>query len=205
LTNLNVTVWFVCGGPGSIGTVDPASSKLWVAKYSVTVAPNGGIASSGGTLVSPYGAVISGTGGIAAAGGDLWILNNGNTVTEFDPTTRTAVQTVPGLNNPGGIAAGGNSVWITNFDAGTVSRLALTGPGLPPTITTIPVDRGPAPIAYGGDAVWVANTTDRTISRIDPKKNKVTATINVGSVPAAIAFGAGRLWVTTLSPPPKYG
>jgi YVTN family beta-propeller protein len=198
LTSLGSRIWFVCGGlANTFGGIDPTNDRVSEAEYHGPAGPTVGVIKT--RQFGTGGAPLGGTAGMAAVGGRLWVLNHGNTVTEYDPAAGTAEETVPGLTNPVGIAGGHNSVWITNFDSGTVTRLELVGPGLPPAITTIPVGRRPAGIAYGDGAVWVANTGDHTISRIDAKSARVVATIKVGSVPAAIAFGAGRVWVTTRS------
>lgn len=177
VTSTGGGVWFLCSGDDTLGSVDPATNRLSVASYK----------GSGVTR------------GITGVDGRLWIID-GDTVVEFNPTTKAVEQTVTGLSAPAGITSGGGSVWVTNRDSGVVSRIRLAGPGLQATVTTIPVGKGPDAIAYGDDAVWVANTDSRTISRIDPKTSRVTATIKIGSVPVGIAFGAGRVWVTTNSP-----
>ena len=48
----------------------------------------------------------------------------------------------------------------------------------------------------GAGAVWVGDSGDGTVSRIDPRTNKVVATIAVGQSVSAIAVGAGGVWVT---------
>ena len=63
--------------------------------------------------------------------------------------------------------------------------------------------KAPRFIAAGGGAVWTLNQGDGSVSRIDPKTNKVVATIEVG-VPGGggeIAVGEGSLWVTAFQFP----
>jgi YVTN family beta-propeller protein len=57
------------------------------------------------------------------------------------------------------------------------------------------VGTGPSAIAAAG-AVWVANTLDGTVSRIDPGREVVTATVQVGDGPSALAVSPGAVWVT---------
>lgn len=46
------------------------------------------------------------------------------------------------------------------------------------------------------ESVWVSNYPKNTVARLDPKTNKVLATIEVGSNPCAgLAIGFGSLWV----------
>jgi virginiamycin B lyase len=47
--------------------------------------------------------------------------------------------------------------------------------------------------------VWVANTIDGTVSRIDPRTNRVTATIRVGADPKQLAVGDGAVWVAAVA------
>jgi YVTN family beta-propeller protein len=42
----------------------------------------------------------------------------------------------------------------------------------------------------------VANSGDGTVSRIDPRANRVVATIAIGGAPQAVAIADGRAWVT---------
>jgi YVTN family beta-propeller protein len=65
------------------------------------------------------------------------------------------------------------------------------------------VGKAPRFIAAGGGAVWTLNQGDGSVSRIDPKTNKVVATIEVG-VPGGggdIAVGEGSVWVTSFEFP----
>ena len=59
-----------------------------------------------------------------------------------------------------------------------------------------PSARPPTGVAVGGGSVWVANSGDGTVTRIDPKTDKVSATIAVGGSPQAITVAGGRVWVT---------
>ena len=58
-------------------------------------------------------------------------------------------------------------------------------------------------LAVGEGAVWVLNQGNGSVSRIDPKTNKVVATIEAG-VPGTggdIAAGEGSVWVTSFDFP----
>jgi virginiamycin B lyase len=70
-------------------------------------------------------------------------------------------------------------------------------------VESIPVGKAPRFIAVGEGAVWALNQGDGSVSKIDPKTNKVTATIEVG-VPGEggdIAAGEGSVWVTSFGFP----
>ena len=51
-------------------------------------------------------------------------------------------------------------------------------------------------MAVGAGSVWVADSGDGTVTRIDPRTDKVHATITVGASPQAITVANGRVWVT---------
>jgi virginiamycin B lyase len=53
----------------------------------------------------------------------------------------------------------------------------------------------PSAVAVGANAVWVANEADGTVSRIDPRRNEVTETIQVGAEPVDLVAGLGAVWV----------
>ena len=68
-----------------------------------------------------------------------------------------------------------------------------TGAVLKPV--AIAVGSSPMSLVAGGGSIWVANHDDGTVSRIDPRTNRVAATIRVGGQPWGLAYGAGSLWV----------
>jgi YVTN family beta-propeller protein len=51
-------------------------------------------------------------------------------------------------------------------------------------------------VATGGGAVWVAMSDAGSVARIDPRTNRVTATIAVGHRPQGITVAGGLVWVT---------
>ena len=51
-------------------------------------------------------------------------------------------------------------------------------------------------MAFGFGDLWVTDSFDSSVSRIDPKKNAVVKTIEVGANPAGIVVAAGSVWVT---------
>jgi YVTN family beta-propeller protein len=61
----------------------------------------------------------------------------------------------------------------------------------------IPVGSSPGAIVVGGGSVWVKNHLEETVSRIDPRTNKVVATIPLGRGQFGyLTYGAGALWAT---------
>jgi YVTN family beta-propeller protein len=58
----------------------------------------------------------------------------------------------------------------------------------------IHVGRGASGVAVGAGAVWVACSLDGTVARIDPRTNRVAATISVPGHPRDVAVGEGSVW-----------
>src|SRR5215831_4144366 len=59
-----------------------------------------------------------------------------------------------------------------------------------------PVEGTPDWVAILPDSVWISNKPKGAITRIDPKTNKVAATVPVGKEPCSgLAAGFGSVWV----------
>jgi YVTN family beta-propeller protein len=70
-------------------------------------------------------------------------------------------------------------------------------------VETIAVGKQPRFLAVGEGGVWTLNQGDGSVTRVDPKTNKVAATIEAG-VPGPggdIAAGEGSVWVTSFGFP----
>ena len=78
---------------------------------------------------------------------------------------------------------------VLHLDAHTGKVLAVVKVGTTPQDGVIAPD----------GSVWVPNLGDGTVSRIDPKTNRVTATVRVGPKPFVLGVGAGSIWS------PSYG
>jgi YVTN family beta-propeller protein len=82
------------------------------------------------------------------------------------------------------------------------SRPGVSAPGVKRDISTIkpvavfPVEGAPDWQVVTPDAVWVSNGPGNTVLKLDPKTNKVAATVEVGKRPCSgLAAGFGSLWV----------
>jgi YVTN family beta-propeller protein len=139
--------------------------------------------------------------GLAVANDAVWVVAPPtNRLISIDPVTGEVTGTlrVAGLNygQAGGYVAVGlavdrRSVWLTTGDAVTrIDRVGLN------TIKRIPIGSSTLGIAIGGGSVWVSNNLAGTVSRIDPRTNRVVATIKVGGNPAWIAVTRDHVWVT---------
>ena len=138
---------------------------------------------------------------LAVAGGKLWVLSHRDGVlSSIDPETNMLSEEIAVKPNSYGLTAGFGSVWVSNTgdwrsdEPGSVQRVDAKA-GL--LLTTIEVGPRPLFLSAGEGAVWVINQGDGTVSRIDPKTNRVAATIEVGVVGSGgdIDAGGGRVWV----------
>lgn len=124
------------------------------------------------------------------------------TISRIDETTGRVTTFGIGAT-PTELVAGAGAVWV-GVDGGTAvtrldpvsgvvdRRIQLSGKGFGGSGTS----SGGSTIALSDRAVWVVNP-DRTVSRIDPRKNRVVATIS--SIQAnTIALADGAVWVVNL-------
>jgi YVTN family beta-propeller protein len=136
---------------------------------------------------------------ISYGSGSLWVANlDDNTVARVDPQKRAVIRTIPVAATQTGVAAGPAGVWISNGAPGSVSEIDLryNTVARPIRVTHAAVFGIPqtTAVAIGSDAVWVASD-DGTVSRVDPARNTVVETAELGCGPVAIAVGAGAVWV----------
>lgn len=61
----------------------------------------------------------------------------------------------------------------------------------PRLVATLNVGSRPGTPVLGGGYVWVPNTADGTVSKIDPRTNRVVATLKVGDPAMLLAAGCG--------------
>jgi hypothetical protein len=102
--------------------------------------------------------------------------------------------------HPGSIAFGEGAVWVTVFGRGGArERVLRVDPDTNEVTARIPVEGGPFEIAAGRGAVWVTGNFIRredVLQRIDPKTNRVVATIELpGRYAGPVATGPGGVWL----------
>jgi len=148
---------------------------------------------------------------VAIGEGSVWVVDaDDRTVWQIDPKSRTVQRTFSTASIPTDVAAGGGAIWIANgtsagdSGSGSVSRLDPESGEVDAIISLPPPPGGNVYnvlpglsrqlIALTHDAVWAINA-DLSVSRIDPRTNRIVATID--DVRAEnIAAGEGELWVT---------
>ncbi len=167
----------VLAAPGSVAVVDAETARL-------------------------VDTIEVGSGPVAIAFGhdSLWVANSeDDTVSRIDAATREVEATI-GVASPVDLAASADAIWVASGIAGTVSRI---DPESNDVVATIDL-RSPEPfnprtvhgVAAGAGGVWAA-VTGRELVRIDPARDQVARSIDVGSDQLAAAVGHGALWVVT--------
>ena len=144
--------------------------------------------------------VGNGPSGIAIGEGATWVADAADdTVSRINAAGRV-LRVIPVGPGASGIAVGGGAVWVadTLADSSWCGSILSTRLGH----TTIAVGSRPSGVACGDGSVWVANSGDGTVSRIDPRTDRVAATIRVGQSPQELVVTAGAVWVSVAASPP---
>lgn len=140
-------------------------------------------------------AVSSEEGRIATGAGSLWaVTDRRGVLSRIDPETGGAVAEVFVTAGAMSVEGTKDALWVTSQDAGRLTRVNPYNTEVDAIVT---VGSRPGRAAIGEGAVWVLNG-DGTVTRVDPKTNKVAATITIGGDTAGgdIAAGAGSVWVS---------
>ena len=113
------------------------------------------------------------------------------------PLLRPRVTARIALKSALDLAGGFGAVWVAQV--GSVARVEETGAHVLTSIRTPAVGED-GHIAAGQGSVWVTSGRDGgPVYRIDPRTDRVTATVNVGGSVIGIAAGGGWVWVTRVT------
>ncbi|MCY7301717.1 MAG: winged helix-turn-helix domain-containing protein, partial [Thermoleophilia bacterium] len=140
---------------------------------------------------------------ISAGEGVVWVLNGDDqTISRIDEATKRAKTFAIGAT-PTEIVAGAGAVWVGVDGGRAVVRLDRDSAVVDRTIKlsgntsgSSGTSSGGSTIAVDDQAVWVINP-DRTISRIDPRTNRVVATIRARAA-NTVAVGESVVWVVNI-------
>jgi ABC-type transport system substrate-binding protein/DNA-binding SARP family transcriptional activator/streptogramin lyase len=186
-------------GPNTVAVID--GSRNTVSAVVAGAGPPGGVAyGAGATWVTDTAddmllrvdsadqvvdriRVGRGPAGVTAGDGQVWVANQlDGTVSEVNPAAGVVVATIGVGNGPVAVTSGYGSVWVTNMTDSTLSR----------------IDAG-AGLAAGDGGVWVTGADTGELALVNPRTNRVSRAILVGSSPAGAAVGAGSVWVADAS------
>jgi streptogramin lyase len=140
-------------------------------------------------------AVSSGDGRLANGAGSIWaVTDRKGVLSRIDPDTGDAVAEVFVAAGAMSVEGTKDALWVTSQDAGKLTRV---NPYNTEVEEIVAVGSRPGRVAIGEGGVGVLNG-DGTVTRVDPKTNKVAATVTIGGETAGgdIAAGAGSVWVS---------
>ena len=87
--------------------------------------------------------------------------------------------------------------WLSSSPAAAPRPIAELAP-----LATVKLGQTADWVAITADAVWVASTGPFAVHRIDPKTNRLAASVNLPGEPCAgLAVGSGSLWVPLCTAP----
>lgn len=146
--------------------------------------------------------------GLAAGFGSLWIVDHRSAaVSRFDPRSGKVVRVIPvriahegTREGPEQIVAGLGGVWVSHPGQDTLTRI---DPGTSRVAARVHLPRNAAPfsLAVGAGSVWAVGP--KQLFRIDPKSDRMVASIPIGVHPGSdyhglrsIAVGSRVAWVT---------
>jgi virginiamycin B lyase len=127
----------------------------------------------------------------------VWVPDCGHGIIyKVDPATTKVLLTIEAdmFSTEGTIAVGEGSLWVITAENGerTLSRYD-TETGEPEGDIPLP-GSGTCVAVYNG-FVWVTAPGKGSLYRIDPRRNTVIATVQLGGVPRFASAGEGSIWV----------
>jgi streptogramin lyase len=112
--------------------------------------------------------------------GAVWLVDsieyNYSRLRRIDPATNKITATYQLDSSSGGFAVGAGSIWVSMYFDNTVERINTHGK----VVARIRVGVQPQYVLVASGSVWVSNHHGRSVSRIDPKHNRVVATVSAG-------------------------
>ena len=132
---------------------------------------------------------------LAVDGDSVWVANVADgTVSQIGTRSRSVTHTVtPGIAVDG-LAVGQGGLWVADGGRGVVRMI---DPEFHSVARSVRVGRSmiARPVAVGEDTVWTVAGSGSRIARLNPRTERVVATIPVGNSPSSIVIGAAGVWV----------
>ncbi|MGH2795546.1 MAG: hypothetical protein ACRDKG_14730 [Actinomycetota bacterium] len=126
------------------------------------------------------------SGQLAAGLGSLWVA--GDDLVRIDPNTNQVVARID-IPTARDIVVGDSDVWITTEDS------VLRVDGATNRVTAAIAIPDPWGVGVDDGRVWVSGFRNGTLSLIDPKRNVVSATINLGGTLTDVLAAGDSAWV----------
>ncbi len=130
---------------------------------------------------------------LAVGGGAVWAINPDGDVSRIDPKTGRLVATIDVEFPAWTIAAGDEGVWFLSLD----NESSVTGIDPRTNRVSQTIRAGEQllwGVAVGAGSVWATTREGGLLWRIEPGRDPVTRTIDVGVGTTFVAFGEGSIW-----------
>ncbi len=140
---------------------------------------------------------------LAAGDHAMWLTSYpGNSLTRIDAGSNTATRTVSlasAGSGPIGVTVADGFVWVANHDGSPVTSVAKVDPSTMAIVDVIPVgsgtDSGPNWLSFGAGSIWTDVPSLDAVVRIDPRTDKILATIHLAGACGALAATDADVWV----------
>ena len=140
---------------------------------------------------------------VGVGAGAIWVTSfPGNSLTRIDPehdrVTRT-ISLAPGGAGPIGVTVFHGFVWVANHNGEPTTSVSKIDPDTMRVVDVIPVGAddfaGPVWILSSAGSIWTnVNSIPNVVVRIDPRTDRVLATIPAPSACAQLAAGGNSVW-----------
>ena len=130
---------------------------------------------------------------LAVGAGAVWAVNPDGSISRIDLETGELVARIDTEAPAWTIAAGDEGVWYLSVDAG--SSVMSIDPRTNRTAQRIDLSSELLwGVATGAGSVWATTREQGLLWRIEPGRNPVNRSIDVGAGVTSVAFGAGAVW-----------
>jgi uncharacterized repeat protein (TIGR02543 family) len=134
--------------------------------------------------------VGSGPDGISSDATHVWVANyGGNSVTELNASSGSAVQTIGVGSGPHAVSSDGTHVWVANNGSNTVTELNASDGS---AVQTIGVGSYPVAVSSDGTHVWVVNNGNNTVTELAIYVDDAYSYAGGGGTGTAPASGSGQ-------------
>ena len=140
---------------------------------------------------------------MAVGAGAIWVTSfPGNSLTRIDPWRNRVTGTIslaPGGAGPVGVTVFRGFIWVANHDGEPTTSVSKIDPATMRVVDVIPVGAddfaGPQWIVSGAGSIWTnVNSLPNVVVRIDPRTDRILATIPAPSACAQLAADSTGVW-----------
>jgi DNA-binding beta-propeller fold protein YncE len=133
---------------------------------------------------------------IAVDGSTVWVTNRGR----VEHWSRQGKLAEVAMTRPcGAMAIAAGSLWVADCKDKTLNRIDLkTAKRTAVVATGIGSPNGEMNVVAGAGSVWVVSDAKGVVARVNPRTDRVVASVKVDPNTTYMAFGLGSLWAVSL-------